>query len=250
MSSRRLRKIFKNRVLPFFKRIWLNEILVFGDSHAQVFYHRRIKECMDGCFFNIYKVGGATASGLANPNSKTRAYQVYRRALENSRARAVVVLLGEVDTGFVIWYRAQKYNEPIRAMLDLTLETYSKFLLEIKKQGLGVVVISAPLPTIQDGNDWGDIAKARREVKASLRDRTDLTLEFNRRVHAFCVQNNLIFVNLDPHCLDESGLVSPRLLSSDRNNHHYEVGVYADLMAPHIADSLKYILGRQKTRDS
>jgi hypothetical protein len=47
-----------------------------------------------------------------------------------------------------------------------SLASYSQFLVELNLH-FEVVCISAPLPTIQDGNDWGDIANARRKVTAS-----------------------------------------------------------------------------------
>ncbi len=175
----------------------MREILILGDSHTPIFNHELFKEKFPDLFFNIHTVVGATASGLENPNSKTKAYPIFREAIKKSTAKQVIVMLGEVDTGFVIWYRAQKYQESVASMMDKAIESYSRFLLELAMR-FEVVCISTPLPTIQDGNDWGDIANARRDVTALLVERTALTLEFNRIMQLFCRQNNIRYLMLDP----------------------------------------------------
>lgn len=207
----------------------MREILILGDSHTPVFNHTLFKEKFPDLFFNVLTVIGATASGLENPNSKTKAYPIFRDAIKESRAKQVIIMLGEVDTGFVIWYRAQKYQESVASMMDKAIESYSRFLLELTVR-FGVVCISTPLPTIQDGNDWGDVANARREVTASLVERTALTLEFNRLMQLFCMQNNIRYIMLDGLSLGEGGTVKTDLLNSDCNNHHYDPEQYSRLL--------------------
>ncbi|MGZ5056774.1 MAG: SGNH/GDSL hydrolase family protein [Methylobacter sp.] len=212
----------------------MQEILVLGDSHSPVFNHPLFKEKFPDRFFNVLTVIGATASGLENPNSKTQAYPIFREAVKQTAAKQVIVMLGEVDTGFVIWYRAQKYGDSVAAMMDKAIASYSRFLSELKTR-FDVVCISTPLPTIQDGNDWGDIANARREVTASQVDRTALTLEFNRIMQGFCLQNGIRHVMLDDVSLGEGGIVKAELLNSDRSNHHYDQDRYACLLVEGLA---------------
>src|SRR6185369_4540208 len=104
---------------------------------------------------------------------KTKATTQYQLALQSHRPTQVVTLLGEVDTGFVIWYRAKKYQQPVESMLSLAVSNYGR-LLDACRERAPVIVVSAPLPTIRDGQDWGEIANLRREVDASLKERTDL----------------------------------------------------------------------------
>lgn len=207
----------------------MREILVFGDSHSPVFNHPLFKEKFPNLFFNVLTVIGATASGLENPNSTTQAYPVFREAVRQTAAKQIIVMLGEVDTGFVIWYRAQKYREPVAAMMDKAITSYSRFLVELKMR-FEVVCISAPLPTIQDGNDWGDVANARREVTASQLERTALTLEFNRIMQRFCAQNGIRYIMLDDLSLGEHGIVKAGLLNSDSSDHHYDQDQYSRLL--------------------
>ncbi|MGZ8903912.1 MAG: SGNH/GDSL hydrolase family protein [Methylobacter sp.] len=207
----------------------MQEVLVLGDSHTPVFNHPLFKEKFPDLFLNVLTVIGATASGLENPNSKTRAYPIFREALKQTAAKQVIVMLGEVDTGFVIWYRAQKYQESVAAMMDKAIASYSCFLTELKMR-FDVVCISTPLPTIQDGNDWGDIANARREVTASQVERTALTLEFNRIMQGFCQQNGIRYIMLDDLSLGDDGIVKTELLNSDSSNHHYDQDRYSRLL--------------------
>jgi hypothetical protein len=215
----------------------MREILVLGDSHTPVFTHPLFKEKFPNLFFNVLTVIGATASGLENPNSTTKAYPIFRKAVMETTVKQVIVMLGEVDTGFVIWYRAQKYQESVAAMMNKAIRNYSKFLTELSMR-FDVVCISAPLPTIQDGNGWGDIANARKEVTASQVERTALTLEFNRTMQQFCVQNAIRYIMLDSVSLGDDGIIRTDLLNSDCNNHHYDQDQYADLLIEELAGVL------------
>lgn len=207
----------------------MQEILVLGDSHSPIFNHSAFKQAFPDVILNIITVIGATASGLENPNSTTQAYPIFRNAADNSTAKQVIVMLGEVDTGFVIWYRAQKYKESVATMMEKTISCYANFLLELKEK-FNVICISTPLPTIEDGNDWGEIANARREVKASQFERTALTLEFNRTMQQFCEKNTICYVMLDAESLGENGVVKTELRNRDASDHHYDADTYATLL--------------------
>lgn len=216
-----------------------NEILVLGDSHADVFAHESMAGEFADCAFNVVSVGGATISGLENPNSKTQAMPIFKSALDASKAGIVITLLGEVDTGFVIWYRAEKHNVPVHSMRDVALRNYERFLLELRKER-AVICVSSPLPTIKDDNDWGEVANARREVKANQLQRTELTMTFNRSVQRFCQENGLDFLMLDQDSIGADGLVRADLRNHDPRDHHYDQSAYARLIAgalrPVLAD--------------
>jgi hypothetical protein len=214
---------------PHHSKAPIRDILVLGDSHSPVFDHPLFQEKFPDLNFNVLTVVGATASGLENPNSTTQTYPIFKKAIKQTGAKHVIVMLGEVDTGFVIWYRAQKYQESVAAMMDKAIASYSQFLAELKTH-FEVLCISAPLPTIQDGNDWGDVANARREVTASQVERTALTLEFNRVMQQFCGQNGIRYLMLDDVSLGEHGILKAELLNSDYSNHHYDQDQYARLL--------------------
>jgi len=218
----------------------MTPLLVLGDSHGEVFRRPLFGTRFPDHAWETVIVPGATASGLENPNdSKTQAYPTFKRALGATAARRVIVSLGEVDTGFVIWYRARKYQEPVFAMLDRAVEAYVRFLGEIAAD-FDVLCISTPLPTIPDGTAWGEVANLRKEVQASQLARTALTLEFNRRVRLRSAGLGVCYLSLDAACLGLDGLVKPELLNARQSDHHYEPDRYAEL----IADQLPPFLAR------
>jgi len=215
----------------------MREILILGDSHTPVFNHPSFKKSFPELIFKVVTVIGATASGLENPNTKTQAYPIFKKALKHSSAEKVIIMLGEVDTGFVIWYRAKKYQESVSAMADRAFASYSKFLLEVAAR-FKVVCISTPLPTIRDGSDWGDVANARKEVTATQLERTALTLLFNRQMQAFCKQHNICYIMLDSVSLGEDGVVTSELINCNPNDHHYEPDIYSRLLIERLKDVL------------
>ncbi|HTI16493.1 MAG TPA: hypothetical protein VL598_02380 [Trinickia sp.] len=218
--------ITKDRLMVDSRKI---EILVLGDSHAGVFTHESIVAAFPEYSFKVISVGGATISGLENPNSKTQAMPIFMGALSDSRAGIVIVLIGEVDTGFVIWYQAEKYSTHVDVMCDAAVRKYQKFLHLIGREKT-IICISTPLPTIKDGSDWGDVANARKEVKASQLDRTKLTVMFNEKMNEFCNEVGIKYIMLDSDCLGADGLVHPDFVNDDPTDHHYDQGRYAQLI--------------------
>jgi hypothetical protein len=222
-------KLFRNGKVLLYRYTRRTEILVIGDSHARVFDNAKFKRAFPQYFFNVVSISGASASGLENPNSKTQTLPIIMTNLNNSKADIVIALLGEVDAGFVIWYRAEKHQSPLATTFDKAVHNYQNLLRKIGTQSR-TICISAPLPTIQDGNDWGKVANERRHVKATQLQRTELTLEFNQRIQAFCEANAIAYLPLDQESLGKDGLVNPFLLNLDANDHHYDMSKYADLI--------------------
>lgn len=229
-----IKKIFYWLRSQFSTNRHVRSILVLGDSHAAIFNHQTFYRRFRGTNFEIKAIGGATASGLDNPNSKTQAYKIFRNAIRETHAEIVIVLLGEVDTGFVIWYRANKYQESIYTMLERAVLTFSNFMTSIS-ENKRVICISAPLPTIPDGVFWGDIANLRREVTASQKERTELTLLFNKKIQSFCRSVGIEYVSLDNQSLDDNRLVKNNLLNHNNADHHYNPDYYSLLLADELS---------------
>lgn len=64
-------------------------------------------------------------------------------------------------------------------MSELLNECITKYTKFIKKADniAEVIVISAPLPTIKDGKQFGEVANAKSEIRSSLKERIELTLK-------------------------------------------------------------------------
>ena len=224
------------RTIRTYLKCWLarNTVLVLGDSHAAIFNHPHLKGCFPDTYFHVCFIGGATVSGLENPNSKTDSRRIFETALATCRHRkTTIVMLGEVDTGFVIWYRAAKYKESVDEMLKKTVTKFERFIEKINKYNK-IIVISTPLPTIHD-DDSGEVANLRKEVTATLLERTELTLKFNALIQSFCEHQRVSFLSLDEDSLGKNGLVNPELLNDDPTDHHYDQLKYIKLLTPKLS---------------
>lgn len=217
------------------------KILVIGDSHSAVFSDQAWATSTPRFSWKVVRVEGATVSGLQNPNSKTQAGPIFHKALDDEQADAIVFLLGEVDTGFVIWYRAQKNNVSVKSATNAAIENYKSLILRAKAKA-PTFVISTPLPTIRDGAFDGPIAQARSEVKATQHERTTLTLNFNKIVKNICKENAITFIDLDTHSLGKDGLVHPDLLRQNKRDHHYNTYTYQNILKSEFIPSLRDIL--------
>jgi len=240
MLSTLFSKIKKIRTKP--------KMFVFGDSHARVFNY--INSNYERDFnFNVTAIGGATAQGLANPRSKTDALKIFNEKIDLycKKSDFLFFFLGEVDCGFVIWYRSQKYNESIGIQFERSLKNYEQFLNAIKMKGYrNIFIIETILPTIFDGFE-GQIAHERSEVKVSLKKRTELTIKYNERLKEIAAINNFGFVKITKDILDRStGLIKISLLNKDKTNHHLEESKFASILVKKfksINAKSKYING-------
>ena len=231
-------RLILNGIRRIQRKFARRRVLVIGDSHAKIFYHYLFLIGLPRIHFHVTAKGGATASGLATPTSKTQASQKFRQALDEIPRDLVIVQLGEVDTGYVIWYRARKHQASVEEMFGLAIQTYSNFLLEAAATDR-VLVVSAPLPTITDDNDWGEVADLRKEVTTSQKQRTDLTLLFNRRMEEFCGDHGIGYLNLDGDCLGGDGIVHPYYMHANPKDHHYHAGRYVRLLCKRLDSYLK-----------
>ncbi|MEM9946302.1 MAG: SGNH/GDSL hydrolase family protein [Cyanobacteria bacterium P01_D01_bin.36] len=219
------------------KRCFCEEILILGDSHASIFEHSYLRSMFPKYYFHVVSVGGATVSGLENPNSKTQALPIFIEKIKKTKASKIIVSLGEVDTGFVIWYKSQKNNVSMSEVFRKAIANYQSFLLSLSEK-YSVMCISTPLPTIQDGHVLGDVANARNDVSATQGERTALTLQFNDHMHTFCKLNRILYLSFDEESLGKNGLVRSGLLSSNPTDHHYSGRAYAEM----IVNKLKRII--------
>lgn len=144
------------------------KITVIGDSHVLVFNYYGVRLQFPFKRFDVCSVNGATASGLGNPNSKTQAHRIFSEKIDELTSNdIVIVMLGEIDTGFLIWYRAQKYQASVDEIFNEVVNKYKNFLLKLKFVRK-LIVISTPLPTIKDySNVPIELLGFRREVTAS-----------------------------------------------------------------------------------
>ncbi len=174
---------------------------------------------------------------MRNPNSLTHALEIFSRSLLPPRPGTIpLIQLGEVDCGFVIWWRAKTYAETIEHQLRESVCAYLSFVDRLLGAGHSDVVITgAALPTIRDGTVWGDIANFRKEVDATLKDRTALTIEYNDRLRSGAAQRQCAFIDLTSDLLDpDTGVISEYYRNEDPSDHHMHPERVGKLWAYHL----------------
>lgn len=187
-----------------------NVIHCFGDSHTHLFEYIQQHRLMSRTIIRAVKVGGATARGIANSNSSTQSLRIFQRYIQFvNKKHYILFMLGEIDCGYLAWYRADKYATSIDHQLLESITNYQSYLLKLLDRGYSnLIICSAPLPAILDKENWGDIAEEtlpsiqRQQVKASHRNRTDLTFHYNQLLREFCYEYNIQFLDLEKRTLN------------------------------------------------
>jgi len=219
---------------PSLEAMMHSSFLLLGDGHIGYFTRAMQIAGFLGWQYQTCEVNGATAIGMRNPNCAVNAFGVYRSFLQDKSRQATVVLqLGEVDCGFVMWFRAQRYNETVADQMRLSAAAYLGFLHEIRYMGfLDIVITGATLPAIQDGYDWGGTEDWRSDVTATLAERTKLTLDYNKALQGYAKELGLRYLDVSGDLIDStSKTVQTRYLSADRNDPHLDYTAVGTLWA-------------------
>ncbi len=208
------------------------DILALGDSHIRIFNHRLFNDFVLKKKIDIIYVPSASAMGIKNLNSKTKAYAKFIDGLEKYNYNKIVITLGEVDTSYTIWSYSKQKSIKIEELLEKSLDNYKNFLIKITSYA-PIIVLSASLPTLDDIEKCDDtISGIRKKIDISQKDRTKLTLDFNRNIKIFCQnQQDIKYIDLDTFALSKNGIVRPWLLNKkNRCDHHYRRTTYALLL--------------------
>lgn len=204
----------------------------FGDSHTNVFGHLNRLRCARWGYFRATIVRGATAYGLTNPNSRTRALMIFSRWLARiPSSRCVLFMLGEVDVGYRVWVHAEQRGCPPEDLIAETMARYTQFLRTYAGRFSRVVIVSVPLPAAGDFHDDRDMQTLRPNLSASQSQRTLLTLDFNERLRATSTSLGAYFLGMDEQILDPTtGIIRPQFLRKDKIDNHYDWNAFARLL--------------------
>ncbi len=213
--------------------------LVLGDSHARVFADIRSRQLVPRTTFAVVAVSGATARGLANPNSRTDALARFARALEGvPRSRRTLVMLGEVDCGFLCWYLAAREHTTVEAQLEHSWARHRQFLEDLLGQGRRCLAVASVFPpTVDDYTTWEGSLNERRQVTASLEARTAATLAYNANLADWAARHGCAHLDLDDALIEPAtGLLRPELRNPDPTDHHLNPEPLAELVARDFAE--------------
>ena len=169
-----------------------------GDSHARVFGSQA------GMISHV--ISAATAHNLDKQNSTTgsRKRLFEALALINCRRDVVIMVFGEVDCRFHIYYQYMKNNEEftLEELIDHTISNYGKVLRELKEKGVklcacGVVPAS-----------WREHITAY-PYYGTPDIRSGITRIFNSKLQLLCIENGIFFIDMYGVATDSSGLIKP-----------------------------------------
>lgn len=234
------RKYFRAAQHMFHKMLAGQVVLhCIGDSHVQSFEYLALEYLLPRTDMRFCVVQGATNLGLANPHSQTQAMPIFMNYLNAvSPNDHVIFCLGEVDCGFVIWYRADKHGTPVREQFELSLANYFGLIETClgKVPSINIVVSSVPLPTIPDHQlVAGEVANKRLGLRASQKERTELTIEYNDRLDEFCKKRGIHYLDLQGETLNkQTGVVSDDFLNRNPLDHHLDPENLAQLIVPKL----------------
>lgn len=198
------------------------KILVCGDSHTKAF--RRTHEHFQ---FDLCEVGGATAQGAVNPNSKTNSLQIFTdRIRYTEQYDKILIMLGEVDCGFVIWVRSKKYDISVDEQLTSSVQNLFTFITNIIEttnyRYSDFIVCGSILPTIKDQTDKRYLGGARSEVEASQKLRTKKTLQYNDELSKKCNELGCNYIEITKSLIGDDGLIRQEFLSQNPYDHHLD----------------------------
>ena len=226
-------------------RSLLPPLVFLGDSHVDYLSQATVQGLFGNRLYGLCHVAGATAVGLRNPNqhrSTTNALGLFSDYLDKWTNQSIVILqLGEVDCGFVIWYRAAKYQDGIDKQLEESIAAYFGFIDQIRARGYSkIIVTGATYPTIKDGENWGDVANARKEITATMAERTALTARYNARLREEAASRGLPFADIAEDVLDPAtGLMKAELYGRNLLDHHMDIPRAAQIWARHLTPVLE-----------
>lgn len=199
------------------------KILCCGDSHTMVFKYCNTKQT--NYQFDVCEVGGATAQGAVNPNSKTNALNIFTKKIYNTtKADKLLIMLGEVDCGFVIWVRSKKYNISVDEQLNTSINNLFSFIKNILNntnyKNNDIIITGSILPTIKDSTNLNFLKGARSEVTVSQLDRTKKTLEYNNLLKNKCKKYGYIYIDITDDIIGNDGIVKTVFLNKNITDHH------------------------------
>lgn len=222
-----------------------NHLIALGDSHLEA-----LKLAADLNILNIesssfFIVPGATAVGLRNPNSVTDALGIFSSALASQSADSrVIIHLGEVDCGFVMWWRAKKYGESVEVQFKESISAYGDFLSDVVGRGFkDLCLTGASLPTIRDCVDMSEVANKRSDIVVGIYERTLLTLRYNKELESLAFKYGIDYFDISNAVLNQrTGVVHDFFRNQDPRDHHLDknkvAGVWAERCNAFLAGCL------------
>ncbi len=173
-----------------------------GDSHTTSYnFGRR---------FVVHHIGQATAHNLWAEKSSSDSRKIFLKVLSgiNPKRDVVGLVFGEIDCRVHFYYQHKKTGKPVGKLMDATIGNYGKAMDELHRQGLDFFVVGVP-PVGNQGNVY------KYPFYGSPKQRAAISMEFRRKLAAFCKKKGIPF--FDPYAFagDGRGFMAKGYLRDD-----------------------------------
>ena len=224
--------------LPLTPQKQKKTVLILGDAHARVFKRENWLNLTPDWSWKPVLVENASLVSTSNPDLQKKTKQVFKDAISKYSAEVVLFCLCEAYTGLFIWKAAETKTLNLRKTLDKMVENYCQ-LLTLASKSANVIVLSAPLPTIEAHHSGNPESNDRTSLRASLIERTELTSQFNKIIQIWCFGQNITYINLDSLSKGQDNLVSAELRHPNPKHYQYNPPNYLKILKNQLLPVIK-----------
>ena len=180
----------------------ISETLIgVGDSHLDNFTFFCAATC---------RIPGATAYGLANPDSDTNARVAFTNFIDSFPSYIPLLCIGEVDCNSLPW-RSNKYDKPEMFILS-SIENLFQFLDDFNKR---FILPSVTLPPVESYQEL----PIRNHVTANKKKRTELVKFYNGLLKEGCSRRGHYFLDITTPTMNVEGFIDDSFIISPYDVH-------------------------------
>jgi hypothetical protein len=129
--------------------------------------------------------------------------------------------LGEVDCAYILWKKAQDYNNSAYDNISISIQGYELLLKELLPYKKRIILSSAILPTVKDGQKNSSEVALRDTVSTTQLERTSLTLKFNEQLKLFAIKYGLDYIDISEETINkDTNLLDDQFIIKDKVDHH------------------------------
>jgi lysophospholipase L1-like esterase len=171
-------------------------IYVVGDSHTAIFKNDPA--------FQVVEIAG-TAHNLINVKSTSNSNQKLQQVIDSidKNSDLVMLVFGETDCRFHIYYQAQKRGVSISDIINETVFNYGLALHWLRGSGIIPIVFGIPPPGTYDRFVFDTPSKpyASPEILAKIYS------EFNSKMKIFCSKRAFAYIDIYSKTVDDKGFL-------------------------------------------
>jgi lysophospholipase L1-like esterase len=222
-----------NAALTLEARLFNRAIIhVIGDSHLRPFVFRKP--------FLLHHISQATAHNLnkdASFSQSKRYLYSFLPAIDKHRD-VLLLVFGEIDARVHIYLQYEKNSKKISIsrLINATVERYSEMIKRLKAEGFAVSVHGLP-------------PAARKDFESDLpflgspEQRSQISIEFNKKLGKFCHRNGIPFINMQSIAADENGFIKKEYAADEVHLNGKVVSFARDIIVEAYGDSRNFHWG-------